>query len=262
MDPVKLRAKRAKAGIVSPVVSPIVVPLPSKPIVALSPAQIQAQAQAPQQPGEPPTNEREREGKVLEQLFTQALRRTEALKPAEDTGMKLIQAISHSISNAEPVGKLDALMLPHLGEMASKAHLMLMALNYHNIVERVSLYSMARWTLEKGLWNDLIQGAMSPVEKLALLQLTIKEMDKAQVLATDYKETMESGGRGTTADVQATSEKMDRAVKKEDLAAVKELEGTTPVGREVVRRMLDKANTALQRMVQASNATAPEPPKQ
>lgn len=230
---------------------------PLLPVTPLTPAQLKppvGAASTAVAPVTPATTDGE--GNVLEQLFTMSLRRSDTVKPAQDTGMQLVQAIAASVTQAQPVSRLDTTMLPHLGEMSAKIHLMLNALNYHNLFERGALYSLARWTLEKGLWQDLMSGNLAPVEKLALLQLATKEMDKVEARLGAYKENLETSGRGTTGDIQTTAERVDRSVTKEDNSELKELEGTSPVGREVTRRLLDKAAKALDKKVQEAIANS------
>jgi hypothetical protein len=261
MDQVKLRRLRLKKAQAASTQSPAPVPdKPKLPVVPLKPAQLKVAAPLPPPGGQPPTPaeaEPEREGKVLEQLFTMSLRRNENVKPAEDVGMKLVQAIAEAVSQAKPVSELDSTMLPHLGEMSSKIHLMLNALNYHTMFERIKLHALVRWTLEKSLWQDLMNNQLSPVEKLALLQLSIKEMDKAESRITDAKDDLDSSGRGTMADIQSTAERVDRSVAKEDNTALKELEGTSAVGREIARRLLDKASKVLDKRVKEAISDAP-----
>ena len=245
----RLRIKKAKLKPIPTQPAPPVPDKPKLPVAPLSPAQLKdAPTGTPHAPPVTPA-EGEREKNVLEQLFTMALRRGDQLKPAEDTGIKLVQSIAELVIQAKPVSALDSTMLPHLGEISAKMHLMLNALNYHNLFERGAMYALARWTLEKSLWQDLMNNELSPVEKLSLLQLSIKEMDKVQANIGTYKDDLDSSGKGTSADIQSTSERVDRSVAKEDNTASKELEGTSAQGREVARRLLDKASKVLDKTV-------------
>ena len=243
-----LKVKKLQKEAKSPLPPPPVVPQPKAPAPPLTPTQLQAPA--PPQGAQPaPPAEVEREAKLLEQLFTKSLRRSETVAPANDIGMKLIQAIAINVAEAKPISEIDLSLVPHLGEMQSKLHLMLQAIQYHNAMERLAMYSLLRWTLEKGLWNDLLNDKLSPAEKLALLGMAIKETDKCEQSAAKSKESLEESGQGTGSDIQTTVEKVDRSVKVEDTAATKELEGTSAVGRELTRRLLDTAAKAANQKV-------------
>lgn len=248
--------KKARAG-----ATPPTGPKPAPPPKTLSPAQLTQAAVTPQvtqqvTPQVPPTpppppgaGEATAEGNILEMLFARALRNRADTKPADDPGMAMLQALAHQVQTGQPLKDIEGIVVPHLGEMASKIHLFLNALAYHNMFERGALLSLARWTLEKSLWEDLINQRLSPVEKLALLQLAIKESDKIQSNLGEYQVNLEKGGKGTAADIESAVEKPDRALHKTEDPGAKDLEGTSPVGRELARRIMGRAGKASEQIV-------------
>lgn len=243
-----------------PGVAPPHGPKPAPAPRALSPTEL-VLPRPPQAPLPPnpiqPTIEEQAEGNVLEILFARAMRNRTDTKPADDPGMAMMQALSHQVQHGLPIKELEGIMVPHLGEMSSKIHLWRNAVAYHTMFERGALYALARWTLEKSLWDDLINQRLSPVEKLALLQLAIKEMDKVGDTLGEYQETLESGGKGTAADIESATEKSDRPLSKTEDPSAKDLEGTSPVGRELARRLMSKAEKAANKLVEDALKTPP-----
>lgn len=169
-------------------------------------------------------------------------------KPADDPGIAMQQAITHLFQSAKPIKDIEDIVLPHLSEMSSKIHLVRSTNAYHQI-ERGALYNLVRWTLEKLLWEDLINNKLTPAEKLCLLQLAIKEADKIQDFLGGYQHDLEKGGKGSSADVEAAREKSDRALTKIEDPTSKDLDGTSAVGRELARRVLERAGKAAEALV-------------
>lgn len=163
--------------------------------------------------------------------------------------MSLVQSISHQIQTGQPLKLLEAETEKFLGEFTAKSHIWKTALAYHDIFERGALYVQARWILEKNLWEDLVNSRLSPAEKLALLQLCIKESDKIKEGASKTQDDMESAGKGTTGDISSTTERADRTLDKTTDPTVKHLDGTSPVGRELARRLLDTAGKNAEKIV-------------
>ncbi|MGV0949070.1 MAG: hypothetical protein ACOYB3_00050 [Azonexus sp.] len=230
---------------------------PAPPPRALSPAelllkptpQVPPQVQPPPAQPVPPPPGQEEEGSVLEILFARAMRNRTDAKPADDPGMAMLQAITHQVQTGKPIKDIENVMVGHLGEMTSKIHLYRNAMAYHTMFERSALLSLARWTLEKSLWEDLINQRLTPVEKLALLNLSIKENDKIQDTLGSFQEQLENDGKGNTADIETATEKVDRPLKKVEDPTIKDLVGTSPVGRELARRLLSKAGKASEHIV-------------
>lgn len=243
-------AKASRAG-----ATPPALPKPPAPPRALSPAQLAAAAapapppaQPPPPPQPPPGGEQQAEGNVLEILFARAMRNRSDTKPADDPGMAILQSLTHLIQHGKPLKTIEDIIIPHLGESPSKRQLFRNAMRYHNVFERGSLLALARWTLEKSLWEDLINQRLSPVEKLALLQLAIKEMDKVQDGLDNDDD--EDTSKGSAADIEAAAERSDRPLTKTVDPTSKDLEGTSPVGRELARRLVDRAGKAAEKLVE------------
>ena len=160
-----------------------------------------------------------------------------------------MQAITHQIQTGQPLKDIEDVVVPHLGEMTSKLHLVLATTAYHNI-ERGSLYTLARWTLEKSLWEDLINQKLTPDEKLCLLQLAIRESDKIQGNLQGYLASLEKSGKGNVSDIETAVDKPDRALSRAEDLSSRELDGTSAVGRELARRILDRAGKASEKLVE------------
>lgn len=186
---------------------------------------------------------------VLEVLMSKAVVDRSSTKPSEDTGMAMLQAIAYQIQTGKPIKDIEGVVIPHLGEMSSKIHLWRSASAYHNMFERGALYAQARWTLEKSLWDDLMNSKLSPGEKLELLTLSIKENDKIQAGLGSYQAGLEDVGRGTTADIEGAAERADRTLIKVDDPTKKHLDGTSSTGRELARRILDSAGKNADKIV-------------
>lgn len=208
------------------------------------------QPAAPQPPAQQPQAEQPSpEGSIMEVLMARAMQSRKDNKPSADPGMAMLQALSHQVQTGQPLKSIEDIVVPHLGEMSSKIHLFLNAMAYHNMFERGSLLAMARWTLEKSLWDDLLQQKLDPTEKLALLQLAIREMDKVTSNLAQFQEGLETGGKGTTSDIETATEKVDRPLSKIEDPTAKALEGTSAVGREIARRLMKGAGDAATKIV-------------
>lgn len=260
LEQLKIRSKERATGAANvprPGVKLPTVPKSPPAPKTLAPAELIAAAQPPVlvNPA-PPVNaeapDTPIEGSVLELLFARAMRARSDTKPANDPGMAMIQALGHQVQHGQPLKDIEDIVVPQLGEMSSKIHLFLNALAYHNMFERGSMLSLARWTLEKSLWEDLIGQKLSPVEKLALLQLAIKEMDKVTTNLGAFQHSLEGGGKGTANDIESASQRADRTLVKIVDPNAKDLVGTTPIGRELARRMADKAAKAGEKLVAES----------
>ena len=240
LEQIKIRRKEKDALKKKlPGVTPPVAPRPAAPPRTVAPA-----TQGPSKP-----REGEPEGNVLEVLFARAMRNRSDTKPANDPGMAMMQALAHQVQTGQPISQIEDIVVPHLGEMSSKIHLWRNALAYHDMFERGALITLARWTLEKSLWDDLINNRLSPTEKLALLNLAVKESDKIASGLGDYQKNLESGGKGTVADIAMAAEKVDRQSSKVEDPTSKDLEGTSAVGRELARRMLNRAGKASEKII-------------
>ena len=227
----------------------------ARPVAAVLSVQKSQPPPQPTQPAQPAqplpvAGEQTAEGNLLEILFARALRNRTDTKPGDDPGMAMLQALAHQVQTGQPLKDIENVVVPHLGEMSAKIHLFLNAMAYHNMFERGSLLSLARWTLEKSLWEDLIQQKLSPIEKLALLQLAIKEMDKVQDNIGDFQGTLDKGGKGTASDIESATQRSDKTLQKIADPAAKLLDGTSATGRELARRILHQAGQNAEKIVE------------
>lgn len=203
----------------------------------------------PPTPPIPPIPPLEAEGSILDILFARAFKGRMDTKPADDPGIAMLQSIVHQMQHGQPLKAIEDIVVPQLGEMASKIHLIRNVSAYHDI-ERRALYAEVCWMLEKALWKHLVNQELTPAEKLALLELSIKENDKINGRLADFAKDLEKSGKGNTADVESAREKVDRVLTKVEDPTAKDLQGTSSVGRELARRVLDRAGKAAEALVE------------
>lgn len=227
-------------------------PKPVSPPKTLTPAELKVAppvaAQVPPPP-RPPPDAPVVEGSVLETAAAKMLHNRVSTPSSADTGMELIQAISHLIQTGQPLKSLEASTEKFLGEITAKTHIWQTALAYHDIFERGALYAQARWGLEKSLYDDLVNNRLTPQEKLALLQMCVRETDKIKEGAARYQGNMEDTGKGSAGDIAGSTERADRTLEKVDDPTVKHLAGTSSTGRELARRLLDTAGKNAEKIV-------------
>jgi hypothetical protein len=182
---------------------------------------------------------------LIDNLFAQAFDRW--LKKEEaNKGVAAIAQVVSFIQSGRSLKELDTELIPLLSEQASKSHI-LQATMYNHQMERVALHWSARWDLERSLWEDLRAQKLTPREKIALLELSTREAKEAAAYInnasaefkpmTEVEPTIEKAGKHSAS--KAAAEKK------------KEFEGTTPQGREIIRRMTFKAKQAADKIVEA-----------
>lgn len=227
-------------------------PKPVSPPKTLTPAELKVTppvvAQVPPPPL-PPMPILDEEGSVLEIAVAKMLRNRTDMPSSKDTGMELIQSISLQIQTGQPLKILEALTEKFLGEITAKTHIWQTALAYHDIFERGALYAQSRWYLEKSLYEDLVKNILTPAEKLALLQMCVRETDKIKEGAARFQGSLESSGKGSAGDIAVSTERADRTLEKVDDPTVKHLAGTSSTGRELARRLLDTAGKNAEKIV-------------
>lgn len=170
-------------------------------------------------------------------------------KPADKPGVAMLNAVMHQFQHGQPLKAIEDIVIQHLGEMASKIHLVRNVTAYHDM-ERRALYAHVCSVLEDALWDDLINQRLTPSEKLALLQLAIRENDKIDGRLGNFGHDLEKSGKGTGQDIESAVEKPDRILHKVEDPNAKELEGTSPIGRELARRLMDRAGKSSEKIVQ------------
>ena len=183
---------------------------------------------------------------LIDNLFAAAFDRW--LKKEEaNKGVAAIAQVVSFIQSGRSLKELDAELIPLLSEQASKSHI-LQATMYNHQMERVALHWSARWDLERSLWEDLRAQKLTPREKIALLELSTREAKEAAAYInnasaefkpmTEVEPTIEKAGKHSASKAAADKKK--------------EFEGTTPQGREIIRRMTFKAKQAADKIVEAA----------
>jgi hypothetical protein len=250
LDKLKARRKTPLPGAERPNV-----PVPVKPPTPLSPAELTAGVAPPPPP--PQADPQAEEGSALEVLYARALRDHATVKPADDKGMSMLQAVALQVRSGQPLKSIDGVLVPNLSDLQAKIQLLQNASIWHEAFERMPMLSLARWVLEKTLWDDLINGKLTPSEKLTMLVHAIKELEKNNNKLDEFQGNAEHGGKGASADVGATTTKADKTLVKVADPTLKDLEGTSPVGRELARRLISKAGLAAEKLVQDALKPAP-----
>jgi hypothetical protein len=182
---------------------------------------------------------------ILDGLFAKAFDRW-MKKEEADKGVSAIAKVVSFIQSGRSLKELEAELVPLLSEQASKSNL-LQATMYNHQMERVALHWSSRWDLERSLWEDLREQKLTPREKIALLKLSTVEAKDA----ADYINKA-SGQFTPMTEVEPTIEKAGKHSASKALAEKKkEFEGTTPQGREIIRRFTFKAKQAAEKLVSA-----------
>jgi hypothetical protein len=182
---------------------------------------------------------------ILDGLFAKAFDRWMKKEEANKGVSAIAKVVSH-IQSGRSLKELEAELVPLLSEQQSKSSL-LQATMYNHQMERVALHWSSRWDLERSLWEDLREQKLTPREKIALLTLSTREAkDAAEYInkangaftpMTEVEPTIEKAGKHSAS--RALTDKK------------KEFEGTTPQGREIIRRFTFKAKQAADKLVAA-----------
>jgi hypothetical protein len=190
---------------------------------------------------------------IIDNLFNRAFDRWTKREEANQ-GVGAIAEIVSFIQSGRSLRELEAKLIPLLSEQQAKTNI-LQAAMYNHQMERIALHWENRWILERDLWMDLREQKLTPREKLALLAFSTKEakdaaayINGANVEFRPMKEvepTIEQAGKHSASKVISDKKK--------------EFEGTTPQGREIIRRMTFKAKVAADQIVDKELAKEAKP---
>jgi len=194
---------------------------------------------------------------MLDQMFTRAFKRY-ADKGKANRGVELMAAVVDKIQSGESFKELEKDLLSVLSEQKSKTNVLQgVMLNHH--LELAALFTDMRWQLMRDMWEDLKTQKLQPMERLALLKLACNEAEKAEAYINSSSPYVPAG------EAHPLLDKADRpSQEKRHLEQRQELEGTTPQGREAIRRMSFKAKEAAAKIVEniaKASATPPNPEK-
>lgn len=190
---------------------------------------------------------------LIDNLFAAAFDRW-MKKEEANKGVAAIAQVVSFIQSGRSLKELDSELVPLLSEQQSKSNI-LQAMMYNHQMERVALHWSARWDLERSLWEDLRAQKLTPREKIALLELSTKEADKAAEYINKANDEFKP-----MSEVEPTIEKAGKhSASKAAADKKKEFEGTTPQGREIIRRMTFKAKQAADKMVEDALKEPPKP---
>lgn len=201
-------------------------------------------------------NEEAKAGKdkdLIDNLFAAAFDRW--LKKEEaNKGVAAIAQVVAFIQSGRSLKELDSELIPLLSEQQSKSNI-LQATMYNHQMERVALHWSTRWDLERSLWEDLRAQKLTPREKIALLELSTREAKEAAAYINDANADFKP-----MSEVEPTIEKAGKhSASKAAAEKKKEFEGTTPQGREIIRRMTFKAKQAADKIVEEALKEPPKP---
>lgn len=239
-----LPPKRPRKPKKPPVAPP---PYETQPRLHLAPEEILADDTA-----DLPKNDKE----VLNKLFGQAMERWTKKKDASK-GVELISDVVSRIQSGQPLSDLQVNLGPLLNEQSAKASVVQSAILNHQL-ERLALHFDMRWFLERDLWQELREMKLNAAEKLVLLKLSCIEADKAAEYINNANPNFQ-----LPQDIEATVDKATKSVSTQATALNrKEFEGTTPQGREVIRRLTFKAKQAANKIIETkkTNGTKSDDP--
>lgn len=186
---------------------------------------------------------------MLDQMFTRAFQRY-ADKGKANRGVELMAAVVDKIQSGESFKALEQDLLSVLSEQRSKTNVLQgVMLNHH--LELAALFTDMRWHLMRDMWEDLKTQKLQPMERLALLKLACNEAEKAEAYINSSSPYEPAG------EAHPLLEKADKpSQEKRNVEMRQTLEGTTPAGREVIRRLTFKAKEAAAKLaVGASKST-------
>jgi len=211
--------------------------LPKKPNPAIEAIDVPQPPQAEAEPNDDSNKD------ILDGLFYKAFERWISDEDA-NKGVSAIAKVVSYIQAGKSLKELDAELIPLLSEQQAKSHI-LQAMMYNHQMERIALHWSSRWNLERSLWEDLNAKNLTPREKIALLQIATREAKDAAAYIngastpftpmTEVEPTIEKAGKHSASKALADKKK--------------EFEGTTPQGREIIRRFTFKAKQAASRIV-------------
>jgi hypothetical protein len=218
-------------------------PVPPPRVLDLDPTGLAAEAEG--------TTEKE----ILNTLFSDAFKRYTKRQEA-DKGVEAIADVVSRIQSGAPMKELESTLTPLLSGQSSKTTI-LQAVMFNHMMELVALHWDMRWHLMRELWADLRMQKLKPLEKLALLKIADQCADKAAAYINEQNPTFTP-----MTEIDATMERASKhSADQEKRARSKDMEGTTPQGREIVRRLTFKATQAADKIVSGSLKNTPEPPK-
>ncbi|MHC4332497.1 MAG: hypothetical protein ACYSUV_01955 [Planctomycetota bacterium] len=226
--------------------------------LALKPEEILAGVEAHNaDAGEQNTDEKgpKTEKDILNNLFSQAFARW-TKRSESNRGVESIAEVVSHIQGGTSLKEMQDNLSQVLGEQQSKATL-LQATMFNHQMERVALHWDMRWQLERDLWQDLREQKMNVAEKLALLKLSCCEAEKSADYINDHSTSFTP-----LQEVEPVVERASKpATDKDRVAQRKEFEGTTPQGREIIRRMTAKAKSVSEKIVEKAKEDGTNPNK-
>jgi hypothetical protein len=197
------------------------------------------------------------EKKIIEGLFSKAFERYTKRKEA-NRGIEAIADVVSHIQSGASMKDMEEKLTPLLSEQSSKTTI-LQAVMFNHMMELVALHWDMRWHLMRELWEDLREQKLKPVEKLALLKLADQQAERAANYINNQNPTFQPMTEVDSTMERASKQAVDTAKRRNS----KELEGTTPQGREIVRRLTFKAKQAADKIVESALAkpTEAKPPE-
>lgn len=200
--------------------------------------------------------EDESEKNILDNLFKKSFERY-AKNQEANRGVDAIGDVVGHIQSGASMKDLEERLTPLLSEQSSKTTI-LQAVMFNHMMELVALHWDMRWHLMRDLWQDLKSQKLSAMEKLALLKLADKCADKAASYINN-----QSNQFSPMTEVDGTMERASKnVIDSAKKIRAKEMEGTTPQGREIIRRLTFKAkqaaDTLVEKALKPDTAKAPE----
>jgi len=196
------------------------------------------------------------EREILNNLFSKAFERYTKRQESHRGVDAIADVVSHIQSGAS-MKELEGKLTPILSEQSSKTTI-LQAVMFNHMMELVALHWDMRWHLLRELWEDLRMQKLKPLEKLALLKLADQCADKAAGYINEQSNNFQP-----MTEVDATMERASKnATDDSRKKRAKEMEGTTPQGREIIRRLTFKAKQAADKIVEQALSNPPANPAQ
>jgi hypothetical protein len=219
----KARAKKKKPSRETPTPPP------------LPPPPVQGEGGDPQAgANEPLDDPSESLTKIAEELLRKRLSigKGERPPPIESAVLNVASETIPRFVAGKPTAQIKDRVSKVAGSVEDKYKILGSIVESHTM-ERYLLHARMRWDLEQSIFRNLVADELDPMTKVALYKMVLSE--------TSLMEKIIRQGANPTQDLQGLAEKIDAVQKQTPGDLARRLEGTTPQGREIARRVVAQA---------------------
>lgn len=157
------------------------------------------------------------------------------VQPQADKPLLVIEQVVGAIKDGRDLSSMKEDVLRLVSNQEDRAQLISNLLMTHDYT-RMAKYAKAREKLENVVLEAIEQRQLTPTQTIAFLKLV---MEESEVISARIR-----NGATTVKDLVSLLNRADYAMQLSDAELHKKFEGTTPQGREIIRRLMGRLNKA------------------